>query len=257
MIGWHSDAADDPLNSYQPLAKRLSGLLLRLPDPPTSGENAEQLSDANNSIRYLSYGAIYNVTFDHRKKPLALADEAAKKFTTDIAMEPLSLGTTALDAILTFLKARKKNTDAILSQDTTKVANWLLDIATLLYATADEYDTRVQAQDLIAQQNYAKSDSGIHWSFDDRAEARGAPATPSPLDSTTRRTLNEAQSKLDLTLRQLRAVRWELFAEWWKCVSEYIKVGNIKERQLFYATTIKPLKDTIEKMAVLRDAVYF
>ncbi|MCJ1385953.1 hypothetical protein MMC17_009078 [Xylographa soralifera] len=256
VIGWHSDAADDPLTMdlQKPLSDRLSGLLLKLPDTTTSDGSAKDSATAKDSTRCLSYGAIYDVKYSYSKKPPTLADEAAKKFTADTKMEPLSVGTTALDGILTFLEAHKENTDSFFGKDTTSVANDLLSIATLLYATADEYDARVQAQDLIAQQNFARADGGIQWSFNGRAEAGGAPPTPSATESTALRTLNEAQSKLDLTLRQLRSVRWELFAEWWKYVSEYIKDGDIKARQQYYATKVGPLKDKVDKLVVLRDA---
>jgi hypothetical protein len=72
-------------------------------------------------------------------------------------MQPLSIGITPLDGILTFLEAHQgKDADQIFGTGGASLADSLIDIAQLLYASGDNYDARVQAQDLIAQQNFAK-----------------------------------------------------------------------------------------------------
>lgn len=125
-----------------------------------------------------------------------------------------------MDAIITFLKAHRSNAESILkSNDAGDVAKDLLQISALLYATADEYDAKVQAVDLIAQQNYAKSDGGAQWTFNQQAKIGESPIVPPEITQQDLRTLNAEQIKLDACTRKLSSTKWDLFAEWWKYVS--------------------------------------
>jgi len=230
VIGWHKDPADDPLNLPMiELTSRLSALMLQLGD-----QNKEKFGGLPDETRCLIYGAIYDVKYNAKQKPRSLADESALKFTSQVKMEPLSIGTTPLDGILTFLEAHKDDADTIFGTGGKSLANEILEISQLLYANADQYDSRVQAQDLIAQQSFAKSDGGLEWTFAKPPGPGGTPATPTDIEAGYLAELNEAQRKLDVCNRKLRSVKWELFAEWWKYVSEYIPDKEKAARQKEY-----------------------
>lgn len=220
VIGWHSDGRDDPFINIPKdsnLAAKLSSLMLNLNLEPNHTPDDNKLSG---SIRSLNHGAIYNVAYNRAQKPPSTADDTAKNFTSHVDMEPLSVGTTTLDAILTFLKAHRTDIGSIFhSTGAENVAKDILQISSLLYATADEYDARVQAEDLIAQQNFAKADGGVRWTFNQQTAKGSAPVVPDKDTRASLRDLNASQAKLDACARKLRSVKWDLFAEWWKFVS--------------------------------------
>ena len=132
VIGWHKDPDDDPFNDPKKtdLPSRLSSLLVKLSD---NLSNDDELKNNKNPTRCLTHGAVYGVSYDFAYKPKetlnstqkpttpadpkssstrSLANEAALRFT-DIKMEPLSVGTTPLDGILTFLEAHKADADQV------------------------------------------------------------------------------------------------------------------------------------------------
>ena len=119
----------------------------------------------------LVYGGIYNVNYDVNSKPESLADNAAEKFTKPNNMEPLSIGTTPLDAVLTFLTAHKNNIEQIFGSGTSDVTSDILAIASLLYTADDSYDSRVRAQDMLYTNNWAGSQGGTHWKFAGQSSA--------------------------------------------------------------------------------------
>jgi len=218
VVGWHQRPSDDPLNQAgNDLTSRLSTLMLQLDDG-----SSKTFGTLQDGTRCLLYGAIYDVKYNAKQKPRSLADESAIKFTPQVKMEPLSIGTTPLDGILTFLEAHKDDGDTIFGPGGKSLANDILEISQLLYASADQYDERVQAQDLIAQQSFSKRDGGLQWTFAKPPGPGGTPAIPSNVEAEYLVQLNEAQGKLDACNRKLRSLKWDLFAEWWKYVSEYI-----------------------------------
>jgi len=98
VIGWHSKAQDDPLNT--PGTKTLQG---RLQDMfmtvKWSGDDATRKSQMNDlsSARLLCHSSIYDVHFRRDGSPTHIqADDAGKNFHSDVKMEPLSVGTTPL-----------------------------------------------------------------------------------------------------------------------------------------------------------------
>lgn len=257
VIGWHADGKDDPLSTLpegaqpgqQYLDARLSNLLLKLTDSASSTVGTSQ-----ETTRCLVHGAIYDVKYNVNHKPRSLAEEAATKFTSDVKMEPLSIGTTPLDAILTFLEAHKTDADGFFGGGIQEVAENILQIAQLLYASADEYDARVQAQDLISQQNYAKIDGGSRWTYakgadpvDARNPNSGKPKIPSDAEALSLQKINEAQIKIDTCTRKLKSLKWDLFAEWWKYTSEFIpdKEPEKSTRQNEYRKEVDHIKGLI------------
>ncbi|KAM7219567.1 hypothetical protein V8F06_005122 [Rhypophila decipiens] len=221
VLGWHSDRQDDPFANMPKgttLGDKLSSLMLQLNvEPPDSKRDDTKLSGA---VRSLNHGAIYNVAYSRAKKPDSTADETANNFTASIDMEPLSLGTTTLDAILTFLKAHRDDASSVFKiENAVSVVKEILQLSSLLYASDDGYDSRIQAEDLIAQRNFAKADGGSYWTFNQQAPKGGAPVLPSIDVQEELRKLNASQMKLDATVRKLRSIQWDLFAEWWKYVS--------------------------------------
>lgn len=254
VIGWHSNPNDGPLskNMAGQLRDRLSSIFLETkpnPDPNATldpeSEDAKigALLDSQDPANVLIHGGIYNVKYDVKTKPRSLADEAALKFTSDVKMEPLSMGTTPLDAVLTFLEAHQGNIENVLGPGTSKVTGDILQLATLLYAADDSYDSRVKAQDLLYTNNWASSQGGFQWKFDGKAPAGKPPVAPTKDQVNALKDLNELQALLDTSSRKLKSRRWALFAEWWKFVSD--RSNYNASQQATYAKLIDDLKKEI------------
>jgi hypothetical protein len=259
VIGWHSAPDDDPLKDAAPgdpekydFSTRLSDLNLQLSD-----EAAKEHGKDVGTTRCLVFGSIFDVRYNAKGMPRSLAEEAAVKFLPEsiggYKMEPLSVGTTPLDGILTFLQAHQKHVDGFFGQDTNTIADFILDLSQLLYASADQYDARVQAQDLIAQQNFAKADGGLQWSFNDKSDGQ-KPMVPDATTASKLRTLNEQQIRLDSMSRKLKSKQWDLFSEWWKFSSEFLppKDPARKNRITQYKDRVDRVKQDVQ--GVLTDS---
>jgi hypothetical protein len=251
VLGWHADANDDPLQEVvaehgvgKGLTDRLTALKLQL-----SGDSLEKFGDKKDLTRCLVHGAIYGVIFDIHNKQKGLVDDSAANFTKEKRIEPLSIGTTPLDAILTFLEAHEKDVGTFFKDNKAgDLATDLLHIASFLYASTDDYDSRVKAQDLISQQNFARSDGGVRWTFNKQPGPDGI--SDKPADEVTAlvnalNALNETQAQYDATSRRLKILQWDLFAEWWKFVSEYMTDSDKKTRPPFFTAPINDLRTQI------------
>ncbi|OCL13673.1 hypothetical protein AOQ84DRAFT_359555 [Glonium stellatum] len=224
VISWHSDLNDGPLskNKAGQSRDRPSAIFLQNsnPDPMSEDDKISALLDSEDPANVLIYGVISNVKYNVTTKPRSLADEAALKFTSDVKIEPLSLGTTPLDAVLTFLEAHQSNIENIFGPRTSGVTGDILQLATLLYAADDSYDSRVKVQDLLYTNNWASSQGGFEWKFDGKAPAGEPPVAPTKEQVDALNSLNDLQALLDTLSRKLKSKRWTLFAEWWKFVSD-------------------------------------
>jgi hypothetical protein len=257
VIGWHSDGQDDPFASVPQKSKlgaKLSSLMLRLNLAPGRTPDDNALSGP---MRSLSHGAIYNVAYNRAQKPPSAADDAAKSFTAKVDMEPLSVGTTTLDAMLTFLKAHRTDTGSIFHfEGASEVVKDILQISSLLYAAGDGYDSRLKAEDLIAQQNFAKTDGGLYWTFNQQAPKGNAPVVPSAAVQAQLRDLNASQMRLDSAKRKLRSVQWDLFAEWWKFVSRsFVDAKAVDAAAPELRARVDGLKKECADLLAMQDAV--
>jgi hypothetical protein len=226
VIGWHSSAADDPLGPdgvQGMLSDRLKILFCQLAAGLTSNLASNTLP-----MRLICYGTILKVQYSRDTKPNTPSDQFAQLFTDDVQMEPVSIGTTALDSVLTFLQAHSANEDAILGAGSTAVAKDILALSQLLYDTEDTYDSGVKAADLIFTYNFTASNGGNAWHYSGKAGPGQPPAQPgtvsidgsglSPLDYLNK--LNDLQLQLDAANRKLQLVQWSIFALWWKYVAD-------------------------------------
>lgn len=274
VVGWHSRPGDDPFQQDTQIdfGSHISKFMLKLTPTLKDKSNLEISLD---TTRCLVHGAIYDVQYDFAYKPSetkpvqgqplqgqtakgqpakgqpaqggirSLANEAAINFTDQVPMEPLSVGTTPLDGILTFLEAHKTDVDHIFGAGASSLAESLMDISQLLYATGDDYDSRVQAQDLIAQQNFSKTDGGNLWCFSKTTTPGKSAQWPTADEEALLVRLNNLQTRLDVANRQVASFRWELFAEWWKYVSKYVPSGEQKDVDTAFKPRIHDLKKSI------------
>jgi len=263
VIGWHTSTAPGPLSKADDgkLRDRLSKVFMSTepaPDFDTDvSKNAElakikAILESKDATNVLLHGAVYNVKYNVEGKPTSKADEVASKLTKDAAhkdVEPFTIGTTPLDAVLTFLKAHETDIETFFPSSTTSgitnqtLADNILDLSAQLYTADDSYDSRVRAQDLLYANNWGSSQGGFDWKFDGKAKAGEPPAAPTPDQTKKLAALNEKQAQLDALSNKLQLRRWELFALWWNFVSDLSNYNN--EDTTAYRDNVHGLADEI------------
>jgi hypothetical protein len=235
VIGWHSSFEDGPLGAnglLGGLSGRLENFFCNLADG-----TPESIQGSRGKIPILSHGVIYDVLYDAGVRPATPADAYAKNFTDQIDMEPIAVGATPLDSVLTFLHAHRNDTateEGVLGAGASATANTLLDLSELLYATGEDYDSRIKASDLIQGQHFSTALGGFSWYYNKQKDQNSPPKAPgtvknlvistdpetklSELDILNR--LNELQQQLDITNRMIAVGQWGLFAEFFKYCSD-------------------------------------
>jgi hypothetical protein len=237
VIGWCSLPKSDLLNPSQPprFQTTLDNLKFTLPvpdnTPPDIKSRINAMLKASQGTRSIIHGAMYGVPFKLGSKPPSKAEKTAAKFGPDFTMEPLSAGVTPLDGVMTFLQAHKGNVDleqVFGDSEADDIAQMVLALGDLLYAANDSFDERAKAQDLnLYQALYAKSTTaGYQWAFAEPSDTGKPPKSPTPAQFATLLDLNEKQARFDALDRKLVQRRWDLFAEWWKYVSDKTNILN-------------------------------
>lgn len=263
VLGWHSSANDDPLAQFGvpktdtlKLKDRLSKMLLKM-EAGKSTSLADQDKSFENT-RALFHGTMYSVVYNRKARTPSAADEIIPRFKLPppadgdkngqkpdpkLRMEPLSVGSTAIDAIVTFLEAHKDDTAKIFGADLSREADDILSLSQLLYSADDSYNARIKASDLLLQNNFAPATGGNTWVYASPQNQKSATSSqagvpkagttdsqttpdqkkltqPTPEDIQSLYSLNQDQARLDTASRMLEQSKWNLFAEWWKFVSD-------------------------------------
>lgn len=237
IVGYHPDPATDPLNAPfaadQTKYDRLDALSLR----PMNDSTRTDL-DRNNTMRTFCYGSMYNI---HWEKALPSPDDATlfpKPWQHDISFpadevqkeflqsHPVSIGTNALDALFGWLGSIPDNVETSLPpQDVVPaelIKKNIMKIRTLLQDLNDNLDAQLQAEDMLAMNNYVPSRSGSLWhlqSQDDNSKNQ----LPSIETIELLRALNENQTRVNAYVRRLKRLQGELFNVWWRYACDRLK----------------------------------
>ena len=233
IVGWHSDWSTDPL--YPPVdgqsaSDRIKACSLSLdldginnPTQFTDPSKDNQISTLG-GLKTFCHGSMFDVKFsqtttgptqhggyfDELKYP---GDDIQAEFASS---HPLSVGTNDMDALFGWLRA----------QDGDQSANHtaLMKLQSFVLDTNDDLDSQLQAQDLIATNNFIALSGGKQWHFAtpgkqaSTANADAAPAIPSSDDIDKLKTLNNYQALLDARVRERNSLKTQMFDLWWKCL---------------------------------------
>ncbi|QKX64039.1 uncharacterized protein TRUGW13939_11212 [Talaromyces rugulosus] len=213
VIGWHWKDEADPLwmDDNRPRSERLDSLFMSL----QGGGNA--WLDATGPTRLLCHGAMYNVQWDWNKKPETPADKFARRLH-DQSNPAVSVGTTALDALMTYCKARRRDTGD--SDTATDLEKKILSLQALLHTHDDGVEGQREAIDTVYNWNFTRSPGGIRYFL---ATSDDPQAKPLQIDDESQRnlkTLNQRQILQESCLRAVDQLRWDLFALWWKYITD-------------------------------------
>jgi len=214
VLGWHSTPETDLFNTTCNHAHLLESLMMNLKSP--DGESAWLDSDA--LTRSMCHGSIYNVQWDAAEKPASVpADAASRALMKDMSV---AVGTTPMDALLSWVSAsysRDGGGKGIVHD----LEETLLHIEKLLHARDDGVDARLEADDQLYNWNYSRFDGGAEFHLSTEADADSTATNGSKKeDRKILQLLNRTQVLIDLAARGLAQTRWELFATWWKVVSD-------------------------------------
>ncbi|KAI1194795.1 hypothetical protein F5X97DRAFT_346288 [Nemania serpens] len=259
VVGWHSLSQEDSLRNLSGSALstvfRESFLVLAKDE----GVNLNELPP----VRAVCHGAMYKVRYQSAgmediKVP---AHEAARKLA-DPNSHPVTVGTTPIDAILAYIRAHKGSA--------TETEIDLLNLETLLIKQEDDVDSQQEALDMLAANNYLPAkDNGSQWYFS-AAQADNTVENvqtrtqdifqPSPEQQKNLARVNDAQFALDITTRELRTARWELFSKWWKFCSDAslvtrVGIDTLANETRAQADLVRSLQDKVAALTkLLRDA---
>ncbi|KAK5988130.1 hypothetical protein PT974_12270 [Cladobotryum mycophilum] len=242
VIGWHSKDVDDMFCGEKldhkgaermSRSERLELLKLAIkldveePDP-SKRRNVNKVFEnwLTNSkpTHIVCHGAMYNVHWDRNSKPDKVpADDASKQLNGTL---PLAVGTTPMDALLTFAHAHQDIDPA----ETADLEELILMLEAHLISRDDGVETQQQALDMLYNWNYLRVDGGQTWNIAGKESGEPAAGKPGELLDTLRR-LNREQLLLDGVTRTQTRLRWELFAEWWRHVTDRDRPSNSREAE--------------------------
>ena len=240
IYGWHSDGQKDPF--YVPPTENttlpelfhrnhihliedesftLKTLSATASSGSLSGEGITEPSDTSNGSGTLLWGAIHNVKWSVKNKPLVTpANEAAALFKNPCQL-PIAVGTGPLDALITY----------VWNHQGEEAANLILRIQTLLIEQEDGVPEQDAAEDLLRNTDYDRLGGGMRWHFSGKEENTGSTKDKEvipPEDALTAlRDVNAIQAKLDTLRRTLPTLQWELFSHWWKFLCDRGKDRNL------------------------------
>lgn len=133
---------------------------------------------------------------------------------------------------------------------TVKTAKALMHIRELLYATENDYNSRIKAADLIFAHNFGRMPGGFTWHFDQKKYANEPPVVPTAAEAEALDRLNEYQWQFDAADRQLALIRWALFSEFFKYVSD--PSNRDPDRLALYSSRVPNLRAEAVKLIVLQ-----
>ena len=222
VMGYHVTNDDDPLyvkiSAGQTIANRLLACNLQV-DPLSS-----TLDDYwPGNMRTLCYGSIFNLIWQRPPQSgtnnmLYPADTLQQSFLKD---HPVAVGTNTLDALFAWL--RSTNTGNGLTTD--EIRRNLMKLQTLILDINDDVDSQLQAEDLLATNNFVPGPSETYWHFKapDLVPDNTQPTIPTDDQAKKLRALNAAQAQLNALQREYDCCRAQLWATFWTYMADRSK----------------------------------
>jgi hypothetical protein len=236
LLGWHKDDATDPLydatNDFTH-AEKLDSLSMTLTESGID-EVTKAWLESHDPARLCCHGAMYDVKWDHDSKPASVpADKYAARIKNQ-EMPALAVGTSPIDALITYVKARKSHeTD---SDTIAKLEEDILAIDSLLHARDDGVEGQREAKDTVYNWNFSRFKGGGHF-FLGGEDSAGRPTKPSQGSIQALNEINELQVQLDGYERLARQRRWEMFSLWWKYVTDVSHMNRAAEDPMYNKDT--------------------
>ncbi|PHH93131.1 hypothetical protein CDD83_511 [Cordyceps sp. RAO-2017] len=254
VLGWHWKAEVDPLwKSGDSVAHgaSLDALFMTLRGVDESPANRDPWLDAMSKLRLLCHGAMYDVTWDHENKPKDVPADGYNARLRDQTQAAISVGTTPIDALLSYCHARKDQPGR--PGDVAKLEEDILALESLLHARDDGVEGQREAKDSIYNWSFSRSSGGSRYFFSESGASDQQPLEPERPAILKLRELNQTQSLLDACNTAVRQYRWDMFSLWWKYVSDASNQTSQKNEEFKglasdLASRIKGFANRIEQL---------
>ncbi|MCJ1345799.1 hypothetical protein MMC31_004008 [Peltigera leucophlebia] len=238
LMGWHWKNEVDPLwNPGQDFthAERLDALFMSLDNSAVPNVTNAWLQ-AKDPVRVFCHGAMYDVNWDHGKKPTHVpADDFASRLKEQ-KVPALSIGTTPMDSLKSYCTARSGSGED--PPSITKLEEDILAIDSLLHARDDGVEGQREAKDTVYNWNFARAQGGMHY-FLGGEDSNGKPTQPDSDAITALKELNQYQLLLDACKRASTQYRWDMFSCWWTYVSDVSNKEDTRNNLEFKEQTRK------------------
>ncbi|KAL8810639.1 MAG: hypothetical protein Q9200_002409, partial [Gallowayella weberi] len=286
IVGYHPDAGTDPLHAPFVDGQTKFDRLTILGLAPMNDSTRTDL-DRHDTMRTFCHGSMYNISWERalpdkddtsripptwQRNIIFPADEVQTEF---LKSHPVAVGTNALDALFGWLRTIPDDVNTGLPpQDVVSaelIKKNLLKLQTLVLDLNDNLDSQLQAEDMLAMNNYVSSGSGTLWHLQSQDDDTKN-VTPDGQTVELLRTLNENQTRINALVRQQKRCQSELFNVWWTYACDWMKgadatqaerrqnsfqaAGNLKQKLLDLSNTILQLQSlvqTIKNNPALKD----
>ncbi|KAM0272280.1 hypothetical protein ACHAQH_008727 [Verticillium albo-atrum] len=240
VVGWHNDPEEDVMadlkgsREQQPRSARLEMMRIGINKTVPAGEKTaiEDWLSKPDASRTLCHGSMYDVIWKIDELPPKRPADALAK---NMQKWPLAVGTTPMDAVLTYIGNRDRTGD---------VEKQIWALQALLRAAEDGVDAQIAAADEAQAYNYAHLDGGDHFYLPAEDGKQAGADPPADLQLSLRQG-NSAQVLLDATRRRLKQLRWDMFSWWWKLISD---VDNDEGTRATGQRTIHDVQDEINSL---------
>lgn len=244
LVGWHSSNATDPMwdeSRKHTHEDKLRGIFMDLKD--TGISETKTFLGSKEPVRMCLHGAMYDVHWDVNKKPESPADKFSAALQ-DENMPATAVGTSPMDALITYLTARKgAEKDKVIK----KLEEDIIAINSLLHARDDGVESQREAEDMAYNWNFSRAQGGKHY-FIAGEDTRGKPTQPDPEATKLLNELNQYQKVYDACNRSADQYRWDMFSIWWKYVTDVTNKEDADANRRFAAQT----HDLSEKLRKLQ-----
>jgi hypothetical protein len=224
VLGWHDDKAKDLFNletshtDAKTRGKQVESLRMAINDLPNEEYKAWRESTLPSSS--LCHGAMYDVVWDNEKKPdYVPADDACK----NLMESPIAVGTTPMDAIMAYVKGHNTTSTGPIHDLETN----LLKLQSLLIDRDEGVEPQRRALNILTNLNFQRVEGGKQYFLaapkeQDAAGVMKESTTYVPVqeDKDAVQDFNKSQRQLDAQERIFRKRQWDLFAAWWKFLTD-------------------------------------
>ena len=233
IMGWHSSEAKDPMHveaAPEDREARMTAHMMELKKDAMNGMAGWKTS--RDPCRILCHGAMYGVGWSNKGKPKHVpADKACAQLTSKL---PLAVGTTPMDALLTYVNSHK----SFDPDDIKEIEATISTLQRLLHARDDGVDAQREVADMVMNWNHMQFQGGSRFflsgdkpqKHDDKAaendmpveiaQDETKPTQPTDGEKALLRELNRCQLLLDSCSRAYKRLQWRMFSMWWKYLSD-------------------------------------
>ncbi|KAK7413169.1 hypothetical protein QQX98_007948 [Neonectria punicea] len=225
VVGWQPDVSRDlfvpPANqkdtdpSARPSQLRSLNMVLEA-DGETS---TDTWRNDKTAARTVCHGAMYDVEWHALRKPSTVpADEACAHL---MGSSPIAVGTTPMDAIMAYVSGHSASSVG----DVHRLELDLLKMQTLLLDRDEGVEPQRRAASVLSNLNFQRQEGGKRYFLSaprNEAEQGGPGDTYEPTETELGNLslLNEKQRQIDALSRSLKNRQWDLFAHWWKLLTD-------------------------------------